>query len=660
MPPQRKMEVNVIQKYPHIFTPYQIGNIRLKNRIFTAPTTRHTLQDNLTAFSEGSFAYYINKAKGGSALITIGAVLMDINPPASRFSPIYDLSNKLTRRAFRNLTNAIHTYDARVTLELLYLGPQRHTKKSAENKLIYGVCNDTLKNGVVTAEIPEEVMYELAEGYAQNALYAKECGFDGILLHGGHGMFLEQFLSPLYNKRTDQYGGSLENRARFPKLIVDRIREKVGRDFLIEYRISGSERVEGGFDLEECISYIKMIQDRIDLIHVSAGDSQTSHTRAVMHPSGFLPEAPNAYLAAAVKQSGIRIPVVTIGSFQDPETIEQTLAAGRADFVTIARGHIADPATVSKAYEGRREEIRPCIKCFRCLDDEKTKEVFHCSVNPWIGREHLLPKMIAEASRPKKIIIAGGGPAGMEAAIVSAERGHEVILLEQGDKLGGKLNFSQHVEFKYDLQKFVQYLIRTVKKMKIEVRLNTTATRELLEQENPDHVIAAIGARPVVPDIPGLYNARIMPAEEIYGKEDSLEKKIVVIGGGQVGCETALHLAQCNKQVRLLEKGEVLAADAVHTYRIPLLERLETSVSCITGANVLEIRNGRVLYQDDNGEEAAAEGELIVLAAGYKEKADEADALFSHSYGFRIIGDAARVGSVENAIRTGFEAGIVL
>lgn len=428
-------ETDMKLKYPHIFTPYQIGSIRLKNRIFTAPTTRHTLQEDLSAFSEGSFAYYINKAKGGAALITIGAVLMDINPPDSRFSPVYDLSNKLTRRAFINLTKAIHTYDSRVTLELLYLGPQRHTKKSAENKLIYGVCNDTLKNGVVTTEIPENVMLDLADRYAQNALYAKECGFDGILLHGGHGMFLEQFLSPLYNKRTDQYGGSLENRARFPRLIVERIREKVGKDFLIEYRISGSERVEGGLDLEESIQYIKMIQDNINLIQVSAGDSQTKNTRAIMHPSGFLPEAPNAYLAAAVKQSGVKVPVVTIGAFQDPETIEQTLASGKADFVTIARGHIADPDLANKAYEGKREDIRPCIKCFRCLDEEQTKEIFHCAVNPWIGREHILPKMITEPSRQKKIIVVGGGPAGMEAAIVSAGRGHEVIFWNRGISL---------------------------------------------------------------------------------------------------------------------------------------------------------------------------------------------------------------------------------
>lgn len=203
-------------------------------------------------------------------------------------------------------------------------------------------------------------------------------------------------------------------------------------------------------------------------------------------------------------------------------------------------------------------------------------------------------------------------------------------------------------------------MIHTVEKLKIEVRLNTSATKQLLEQENPDKVIVAIGAKPILPDIQGVHNPNVILAEEVFGNESSFAKKIIVIGGGQVGCETALHLAQNNKQVTLLEKGNTLAADAVHTYRIPLIERLETAVNCITNAHALEIRNDKVLYQDENGKEFEVDGDLIVLATGYKAKTEEADALFSYNYSFRIIGDAVKVGSVENAIRTGFDAGIVL
>ncbi|MCR4440635.1 MAG: FAD-dependent oxidoreductase [Peptococcaceae bacterium] len=647
-------------KYPHLFSPLRIGNVVFKNRIFVAPSN-HCLQGRESYPTEAAIVYYANKAKGGAAVVTAGSVRVDpqLRDPRCSVSPVwnkYDLFDPFGWRYFTQQTDAIHMFGAKASIELIQMPNGGFNLADMKWRKIYGPSAQTYPNGLVVEEMPEEEMNRLADAFAQLAANAKLCGFDMILIHGGHGMQLGQFISPLYNKRTDKYGGSLENRARFPIMVLDRIREKVGRSLLIEYRISGDERTPGGLEIAECIQFVKMIEDKIDLIHVSAGDAGTERTRAIMHPSGFMPPAPNAYLAREVKKSGVKIPVVTVGAIYDPNVAEEILATGGADVVATVRGIIADPQMPNKALQGKDDDIVPCIKCFNCLDDHKDHHFFSCTVNPTIGREHHFPYLHSPVAGRKKVLICGGGPAGMEAALIAAGRGHDVTLYEKNAVLGGQLNFSNHVSFKYDLKKFKNYLIRQVEKSDVRLLLNTPATAELLRAEKADVVIAALGAEPIIPNIPGITKKSVITATDAYHQVDKIGPKVVVIGGGQVGCETGAHLALQGKEVILLEMGPEVAPDALQTYRIPLLELMDKTMKYITNARCTEITATGIKYVNKDGSEHTIEADTVVIAVGMKAKLDEAEALRNSAMYFRAIGDCAQVKNVKMAIRSGFDA----
>ena len=496
-------------------------------------------------------------------------------------------------------------------------------------------------------------------GDAAKAL--QEVGFDGIFLHFGHGLQVGQFLSPLTNKRTDQFGGSLENRARYPRMIIDAIRERVGRDMLIEMRISGSEMEEGGIRIEEAIEFTKMVQHKIDLVQVSCGMHNTQWM-TVAHPCGFLPPVPNVYLAEAFKKSGnIHIPVVTIGGIQNPNEAEKILADGKADIVAIARGIIADTDLVNKVYDGRSEDVTPCIKCMRCHDSTVFEHKYLCAVNPVIGMGHVLPNMITPPKTKKKIAVIGGGPAGMKAALTASERGHHVILYEEDDSLGGMLKFSDFVSFKYPVKSFKDYLVKHMGKSDVIVRLNTHAKPENLIKEKYDVIIAAIGAEPIVPEISGCKGRNVVSAIDAYGNEKALGEKIVVIGGGQVGCETALHLAKEEKNVTIIEMLPKLAPDASPTHRMELMLELdrEQKLEYITNARCTRINDKTATYSQGVDDRITG-GDTIILAIGMQARSAEAERFVGVAERFLEIGDCVRAGKIENAIKDAYSATVTI
>ena len=484
-----------------------------------------------------------------------------------------------------------------------------------------------------------------------------DCGFDAILIHSGHSVPLAQFLSPLTNKRTDEYGGSTENRCRYLIEILDAIRARVGNKLLIEVRISGTEFEEGGIDLEEGIRIGELIQDHLDILQVSAGMHNPKWMTWV-HPCGFRPPMPNVCVAEAFKKTGkFHVPIVTLGAIDSLESAESIIADGKADLVTMARSLIADPELIRKGMKGKTADVTPCIKCMRCHDSTVYGHHFQCAVNPTAGLEASLQKLVQEPGERKKVAVIGGGPAGMKAACVASDRGHQVTLFEQSDRLGGMLHYAGYFSFKYPVKDYMNWLIAQVNKRPIDVKLGTKAAPETVQ--GYDAVLVAIGAEPLILPVPGVEQAKI--AIETLGHEDTLGDSVILIGGGQVGCETALHYAKLGKKVTVMEMQAELAPDASTTGRNELLTEIEKEPNFITltGARCVSLTATSVTYEKD-GKLETISADSVVLSAGMKAKTQEADSFIGTALDFAEIGDCVRARTVEYATKEAYYAAVNL
>jgi 2,4-dienoyl-CoA reductase-like NADH-dependent reductase (Old Yellow Enzyme family) len=408
--------------YPHLFSTYTIGKTTFKNRIFSPPHGHTHIVTPEGFLNNAGIAFYGNIARGGAAVVTLCEARIDKENGLAHDSQI-DMTEEKTIRTLNHFTDYARVYGAEPSMELTHCGQWSLPQYNGGRNPI-GPSAKIMPNGNVVDEMTEEDMDRIADKFAEAAIMSKRGGFNMALVHGGHSWLLMQFISPLENQRKDKYGGSLENRARFPMMVLDRIRAAVGKDFIIEYRISTTELTPGGLEIDEACEFIKMIEDKIDIVQCSVGMRRNAVTRAIMHPSHFVPHGGNVYLAEAMKKSGVKIPVTAIGAITDPKLADQIIAEGRADFVAICRGFLADIDWAEKARAGRADDIRPCIKCLRCLDinagrlNTSTKVVLQdfksatrrneCSVNPIFGREHLMHNFPA-AKRVKKVVVVGGG-----------------------------------------------------------------------------------------------------------------------------------------------------------------------------------------------------------------------------------------------------------
>ncbi len=632
---------------PKVLKPIRIGNVLLKNRIVSAPTTMHSLSNGELYPTEDAISFFESRARAGVGMVTVAGLKVGKDVADDGQNTAWDVNQPNHRNKLMELVERVHFYGAKISMELIGIFPEGYTVSDG--------CS--IMGWATGHEITREAMEAFKEEWAQAAADLVDCGFDAILIHSGHSVPLAQFLSPLTNKRTDEYGGSTENRCRYLIEILDAIRARVGSKLLIEVRISGTEFEEGGIDIDEGIRIGELIQDHLDILQVSAGMHNPKWMTWV-HPCGFRPPMPNVCVAEAFKKTGkFHVPIVTLGAIDSLESAESIIADGKADLVTMARSLIADPELIHKGLKGKTEDVTPCIKCMRCHDSTVYGHHFQCAVNPTAGLEASLNKLVQEPGECKKVAIIGGGPAGMKAACVAADRGHQVTLFEATNRLGGMLHYAGYFSFKYPVKDYMNWLIGQVNKRPIDVKLGTKATPETVQ--GYDAVLVAIGAEPLILPVPGVEQAKV--AIETLGHEEELGDSVILIGGGQVGCETALHYAKLGKKVTVMEMQSELAPDASTTGRNELLTEIaaEPNFIPLTGAKCVSLTATSVTYEKD-GKQETITADSVVLSAGMRAKTQEADSFIGTALAFAEIGDCVRARTVEYATKEAYYAAVNL
>ena len=647
----------MVYQYPHLFSPIKVGPLTLKNRIEAAPVNISNLPMSGYPTAE-NIAIFEGKAKGGAAIVHMGECRIDLKTGISHKLCIA-LDDPEVLPYLHAATDAIKKHNAFAAVELIHPGTRANPEYY--DGPIWGPSAGPGHLGKDYSELDQKTIDYIVERFGDAAEMAKLGGVDLVMIHAGHGWLLHQFLSPLNNRRTDRYGGSLENRARITMEVIANIRKKCGKDFPIEVRMSGTEIVEGGLTLQDQIEFAKLLDGKVDLIHVTSGTFHVPSTNQHMIPNGFLPQGCNVYLAEAIKKEMKHTPVVTVGALGDPELMESIIAEGRADIVALARPLLADPELPNKLKAGKADQVSPCLRCMACISESFVPYVRYCSrirrcpSNPTAYKE-IPASQVKKAEQPKKVLVIGGGPSGMEAAAELAERGHQVILCERENELGGAMRHAKYVPFKQKVDQLMHVMIRRLERSGAEIRLRTAATPTLVESLHPDVIVAALGAKAKKPEVAGAERAII--AEDALQRIDSLGQNVAIVGGGLVGCELALQLGMTGRTVHLLSRKKEVCRDAAYLYREGLLMELKkVPVKIYNEAECTAITSEGVTVRNADAREYTLLADTVIWAGGYLPMEDEAEQFRTLAYDFWKIGDCAQVRKIYNARREGYNAG---
>lgn len=638
-----------------------------KNRVLLSPMMSVIGQDGNGLVADAGLDFFTDFAKGGFA-----SACASVEIPADSGhlrSLVVDNEQMASFQDVHKIHRMVHAYDMKMMCEITHPGCNM---TPAPGRVPMSASAMTW-NGHEVKEMDKDDMEMVADMYAKEAFYVKRAGFDCINLHFAHGWLISNFLSPLSNHRKDEFGGSVENRCRFPLMVLERVRKMIG-DMPIELRLNGSDGMPGGITTEDCIEQVKIFQDVVDFIHITCGNRLDALSRPLMHPTHFVPVAHNAAVSEAVKKAGVKIPIGVVGSIHTPELAEQLLAEGKADYILMARGAIADNQWVNKVKEGHEEDIRPCLRCDYCLDAGRrgalTKNLTfasdatydqYCSVNPYYA-QGVVKKNIPMPEKSKKVAIVGGGVAGMVAAITAADRGHEVVLFEKENRLGGVLNtFCHTLSFKKEIERYNDYLARQVGKRSIEVKLNTVATPEMIDQMDVDAAIIAIGSKEAKPKMAGVDGDNVMMALDVFDHEDQVGNNVVIIGGGTVGCELSIHLGSMGRKVTVLELGEFLAANAQLSERMHIEKfMVENGVKSHINTTCTEITQEGVKAKDEKGNDVFYPADTVIISVGMRPLTEERDAFADVAFDVRYIGDCNKVADIRMAMNGGFDAAATL
>ena len=638
-----------------LFEPGKIGRLTIKNRIVMAPMGMGPITDWCDSFSQRLIDHYVAPAKGGTGLIitALNWVSRELETKIVRGAP--RINDEAHVERLNELANAVHDYGARIAVQLTAgMGrviPEQYLvgeKPIAPSALPYFWSQSLLTRELTTEEIERLVKdFEYASGLVSRA------GIDVIELHAHEGYLWDQFQTALWNKRTDKYGGSLENRLRFSVEVIEAIKKGAGADLPIIYRFGLKHYLPGGREMEEGLEIARRIEAAgADALEIDAGCYETWYWA---HPTTYQPSGLMVDVAEATKKV-VKIPVIAIGKLGYPELAEKVLQEGKADFICLGRALFADPEWPNKVKEGRLEDIRPCIGdnegCIGRLFDSKYTS---CTVNPTNGMERELA--LKPAEKKKSVLVVGGGPGGMEAARVAALRGHKVTLWERSDTLGGNLIPASVPDFKKDYRDFIKYLTTQLRKLGVKVELRKEATAESIEKMKPQVVFVATGATPIIPKIPGVAGEKLVSAADVLLGRKEVGESVVVIGGGLIGCETALYLAQKGKKLTIVEILGDVARDAFKANREYLLEMLAgAGIKILTETRVVEIINGGVIIagKDETRAPVKADADTVVCSLGLQSCNGLAKALKDKVPEVYAIGDCVEPRGIREAIAEGF------
>jgi 2,4-dienoyl-CoA reductase-like NADH-dependent reductase (Old Yellow Enzyme family)/thioredoxin reductase len=647
-----------------LFSPGRIGGLRLKNRLVMAPmATDYAGEEGRV--SQKLIDYHAARARGGVGLIIAEVTGIDARYPyIPRTVGLW--SDELIE-GYRRLSEAVHEEGARLMPQLAHPGPESLSPLLTGLEAV-GPSAGTINSLTRTAcrELARDELEQIKRQFAETAERALQAGCDGIELHAAHGyMLLGSFLSALRNRRTDDYGGSLDNRLRFPLEVLAAIRSKVGRDFPIILRISAEEPVPGGRSLRET-QYIlpRFVEAGIDAVHVSSGLYPDLSWRVI--PPYGTPLAPNAALAAAIKQA-VEVPVLVVGRINDPRLAEDILRRGEADFTVMGRALLADPELPAKAAEGRFDDVAPCIACgLGCVVARERGGEMTCLINPRLGREG--EPQPGKAAVSRRVLVAGGGPAGLEAASTAAQRGHRVTLYERTGRLGGQYNLAAVAEGKQELTRVIQYLDREARRTGVDMRLDTELTPELLAELRPEALVVATGSEPCLPEWPGGGPATVCAADVLAGSAPRPSGRVLVAGGGTVGCEVAELLAgrgdnpeMAQSAVTLVEAREGVGLEMFSEARVLLLERLRSrGVTILTSTTIEGLSSEGVVVRDAGGRRTLTGFDAVILALGARPVDHLSGAARDLGIPAYVIGDARAPRQALEAIAEGYEAALAI
>ena len=650
------------QPYPNIFRPLTIGPVVTKNRIEVAPavpmlaTEEGFVTDTLIAYTQ-------ELARSGAGIVTVGDSTVDWVYGHEHLNQLNLGDHRVIPGLYR-LVCAIERHGAVASIEInhggrftapMHLNGRSPIGPSAIPSNAAGQFEgDEGRRSVPVHEMDQNEIARVENEFVCAVDHCVQAGFKMVMLHGGHGHLLSEFFSPLSNHRNDHYGGSFENRLRFPMEVLTKIRNRFGRSIAIEYRISADEMVEEGVHFEEITRFVQAIQDKIDLVHVSFGNICEPVTAPYQIQPTYMERGLNVHWAMELKKR-VDIPVAAVGSI-NLDMADQILADDQVDIAAMVRTILADTRAVEKYRRNQADQVRPCIRCGTCTENTSRFYPITCAINPQICREMEFTDILPAAT-PKRVVVVGGGPAGLEAAYIAELRGHQVTLLEAEDHLGGNLVAASAAGFKQDMRRYLDWLIRQVTRAKgVDVRLSTHATPEMVETMKPDAVLVAIGAEPFIPNIPGKERA-ILASKIHLGTETG--NKVIVVGGGLTGLEAALHLAQEGKDVVVLDMipTDEFGKDCNGIPKIGLFQLLKKAhVQFVGDINLESIDLHGVTVMDRNWKRRTMEADTVVLATGFRGRVEKAAAFQGCAVDVLNIGDCRRVSNLNQAIHQGFDA----